>query len=117
MNAHPPTRFAAWLQDWLVRHQHPASRFLHAVAIPLLPLAGVLAVVQLLHGEWSLWWRPVLLFVASYALQWAGHRIEGNDMGEVILVKRLLGKPYVAVAPPRPTGASQRSDVAAKGGD
>jgi len=30
-----------------------------------------------------------------------GHRIEGNDMGEMILFKRLMGKPYTAVAPLR----------------
>ncbi len=37
-------------------------------------------------------------FVAGYALQFAGHAIEGNDAGELILFKRLLGRPYVAVA-------------------
>lgn len=65
----------------------------------MLPLAAVLVVAQLFDGAWSLWWRPVGLFVISYALQWAGHLIEGNDMGELILIKKLLGKPYVAVAP------------------
>lgn len=94
-----------WLSNWLERHQHPLSQVLHAVAIPMLPAAGVLAVVQLTEGAWSLWWRPVALLVVSYVLQWIGHRVEGNDMGEVILIKRALGKPYVAVSPryrPRP---------------
>jgi hypothetical protein len=44
-------------------------------------------------------WRPTLLLVVGYALQWLGHRIEGNDVGEVILIKRLLGQPCVAVSP------------------
>jgi hypothetical protein len=39
------------------------------------------------------------LLVAGYLLQWIGHRIEGNDMGELILVRRWLGRPYVAVSP------------------
>lgn len=65
----------------------------------MLPLAAVMVVVQLLDGAWNLWWRPAGLFVVSYILQCVGHLIEGNDMGEIILIKKLLGKPYVAVAP------------------
>ncbi len=87
------------IQDWLVRHQHPLSRVLHAVALPMLALAGALGAVQLANGAWSLWWRPVGLLAISYVLQWIGHRIEGNDMGELILMKKMLGRPYVAVAP------------------
>lgn len=75
------------------------SRGLHYVGIPLTILAVVLAGYQLYHGWWPLWWRPVGLLVAGYALQFAGHRVEGNDMGEVVLVKKLLGRPYVAVSP------------------
>ena len=99
-----------WIRHWLDRHRHPASRVLHAVGIPVLVLAGVVALVQLAAGRWDLWYRPVLLLIVSYVPQWVGHRIEGNDMGEVILVKRLLGRPYVAVAPrydrPRPREGS-----------
>ena len=58
-----------------------------------------LALVQLARDEWHLWWRPVALLAGGYLLQWIGHRIEGNDMGEVILVKKLLGRPYTAVSP------------------
>jgi uncharacterized membrane protein YGL010W len=90
---------SAWLETWLQRHRHPVSRALHAVGIPMLVLAGAVAVWQLAHWRWDLWYRPVGLLVISYLLQWIGHRVEGNDMGEVILVKRLLGRPYVAVAP------------------
>jgi len=89
----------AWADNWLERHQHPASRALHAVGIPLLAAGLVLAAVQLALWRWDLWWRPVVLIAVSYALQWWGHRIEGNDMGEVVLIKKLLGRPYVAVSP------------------
>lgn len=81
------------------RHQHRASQVLHALGIPLTLAAVGLAAVQLQQWRWDLWWRPVSLLLIGYALQWLGHRIEGNDMGEVILVKRLLGRPYLAVAP------------------
>ncbi|MBI4718006.1 MAG: DUF962 domain-containing protein [Planctomycetes bacterium] len=89
----------AWLSNWRERHQHPASLLLHALAIPMLPMAVVLIVVQLADSAWNLWWRPLGLIVVSYVMQWLGHRIEGNEMGEVVLIKKLLGKPYVAVAP------------------
>ncbi len=89
----------AWVHKWLQRHQNPVSQVLHAIGIPLLGVAGVLVVVQLMHGAWSLWWRPVLAVTVSYLLQWIGHCIEGNTMGELILINKALGRPYVAVAP------------------
>lgn len=89
----------AWLANWKTRHQHPASLVLHLIGIPMTIVAVVLAIVQLAQGRWDLWWRPAVLFVGGYLLQYVGHRIEGNDMGEVVLVKKWLGRPYVAVAP------------------
>jgi hypothetical protein len=72
---------------------------LHAVGIPLTLCAVGLAVIQLIDWRWDLWWRPSVMLAAGYLLQWVGHRIEGNDMGELILIKRWRGQPYVAVAP------------------
>ena len=88
-----------WLSNWLARHQHPTSLCLHVLGIPLTLAAVALALVQLADSRWGLWWRPVLLLVAGYLLQWIGHAIEGNDMGEIILVKKFLGRPYTAVSP------------------
>ena len=34
----------------------------------------------------------------GYLLQWIGHQVEGNDVGEFIPVKRMLGLPVVAIA-------------------
>ncbi len=87
-----------WWTNWKLRHQHPASLTLHALGIPLTVAAGVVAGVQLLDGRWDLWWRPALLFVVGYALQWVGHRIEGNTMGEVILFSKFFGLPYTAIS-------------------
>lgn len=88
-----------WLDHWLMRHQSRASFWLHVAGIPMTIAAVVLAGVQLAGWRWDLWWRPVALLAGGYLLQWIGHRIEGNDMGEVVLIKRWLGKPYVAVSP------------------
>jgi len=88
-----------WLSSWLERHQHPASFWLHMVGIPLAVASLPLAAVQLYQNRWGLWWRPVLLLAGGYLLQWIGHRIEGNDLGEIILLKKWLGMPYVAISP------------------
>jgi hypothetical protein len=87
------------LANWLERHQHPASRVLHAIGIPLAIWAIALASLQLAAWQWGLWWRPVILLAVGYLFQWIGHRIEGNDMGELILIKKWLGRGYVAVSP------------------
>lgn len=102
------------LDNWLARHRHPASLALHAVGIPLLIVGLLLGLWQLVEWRWDLWWRPVGLIAVSYALQAIGHAIEGNDMGEVVLVKKMLGKPYTAIAPqhqnrPRRHGADASS--------
>jgi hypothetical protein len=87
------------------------------IGIPLAVGALALAAVQLYQWRWDLWWRPALLLAGGYLLQWIGHRIEGNDVGEVILIKKWLGRPYVAVSLryqpaasplPPPTAESER---------
>ena len=81
-----------FLSNWFERHRHPVSLALHLVGIPMTVVA-----VGFLIARW--WSTGAGLFVLGYALQFVGHAIEGNDAGELILVKRLLGLPYVAVAP------------------
>ncbi|MBA4063517.1 MAG: hypothetical protein C0501_07345 [Isosphaera sp.] len=83
-------------RNWLARHQHPFNFAIHLVGIPL----AVAGVPLLFLTDW--YWG-VGAVVAGYALQWLGHRVEGNDVGELIPLKRLLGLPVVAVAPPRPS--------------
>lgn len=79
-------------RNWLDRHQTPANFWIHMAGIPL-AFAGI---PLLFLAEW--YWG-VGAIVAGYFLQWAGHRIEGNDVGEFIPIKRLLGLPVVAIAP------------------
>ena len=79
--------------NWRERHQHPFNRGIHAVGIPLsLIVAPALLFVQP-------WGWALAAFVGGYALQWIGHLVEGNDLGEWAAVKRLLGLPCVAIAP------------------
>jgi hypothetical protein len=93
------SRRPAWLHSWLIRHQSPVCFWLHIIGIPLTIAALVLGILQVVEGDWSLWWRPVGLLVLGYLLQWLGHLHEGNELGEVVLVKRLLRLPYRAVSP------------------
>ncbi|MFQ6049161.1 MAG: Mpo1-like protein [Phycisphaerae bacterium] len=79
------------LANWLQRHQHPASRLLHAVGIPLTLVAVVLATAHLVRWRWDLWWQPTALLAVGYLLQWIGHRIEASPMGELMLLQRLFG--------------------------
>ncbi|MFN0055126.1 MAG: Mpo1-like protein [Planctomycetales bacterium] len=86
-----------FLRNYLARHQHPANLGLHLVGVPVTFVVPVVILIEAPRA-WS--WAAAA-FVAGYLLQWIGHVIEGNDMGEVVLVKKLLGKPYVAIAPRR----------------
>ena len=111
------TPMQAIVSNWLERHRHPTSLWLHAIGIPMLVFGLVLGGWQLIHGMWSLWWRPVGLIVVSYILQWIGHRVEGNDMGEIILVKKLLGMPYIAVVDRQTPSESKSSTPANRGSE
>ena len=42
---------------------------------------------------------PLGFRMSWWLLQWIGHKVEGNDVGEFIPVKKLLGLPYIAIAP------------------
>jgi hypothetical protein len=86
-------------RNWRERHRRPFNFAIHLIGIPL-------AVAGLPLLFLAPWYWGVGAIVAGYFLQWVGHRVEGNDVGEFIPVKKLLGLPYVAVAPqaaPPPT--------------
>lgn len=80
------------LQGWRLRHQLPFNFAIHTIGIPL----AVTGVVLLFFLDW--YWG-VGAIVLGYLLQWIGHRAEGNDVGEWAALKRLLGLPYVGIAP------------------
>jgi uncharacterized membrane protein YGL010W len=67
------------------------------IGIPMTILAIIPLVIAIAKGPDGWYLVALGLFVLGYALQFIGHAIEGNDAGETILVKKLLGKPYIAV--------------------
>lgn len=73
-------RIVAFLADYRQRHCHPVNAALHLFGVPM-AFAGLYFLVC---GS------PVSglgLICAGYALQWAGHRVQGNEVGEVTLMK------------------------------
>lgn len=69
-------------KSWAVRHVHPTNFILHLFGIPM----AVLGLIYLFLNEWLL---GSFLFVAGYLLQIIGHRIEGNEVGEWTLIKKI----------------------------
>jgi hypothetical protein len=45
------------------------------------------------------WYWGLSFFVVGYFLQYLGHKMEGNDVGEWAGIKKMLGLPYVGVSP------------------
>ena len=83
------------LKNWLERHRHPFNFWIHLLGIPL----AVAGVVLLFALPWEQWYWGVAAFVLGYVLQYVGHCVEGNDLGEWAGIKRLLGLPYVSISP------------------
>jgi hypothetical protein len=80
------------LRNWLERHQHPFNFWIHMAGIPI----AVAGVVLFFFVPWY-WAASALVF--GYLLQYLGHRVEGNDVGEWAAIKRMLGLPYVSISP------------------
>lgn len=93
-----------WLRNWLERHRSPFSFCVHLVGIPL----AVASIPVLLLGYP---WHALACFISGYALQFLGHWVEGNDVGELIPLKKLLGLPYVAISPRYASTSSDASHV------
>ena len=81
------------LRNWRLRHQHPFNFAIHLVGIPL-AVAGAGMFFVAAGWPWALGGLG-----AGYLLQYIGHRVEGNDVGEWAAIKRLVGLPYVGIAP------------------
>jgi hypothetical protein len=92
----PHSGFLAFLKrrlaGWRLRHQLPFNFWIHMAGIPI--AYGGLVLLFFLDWYWG-----VAAFVFGFLLQWIGHRVEGNDVGEWAAIKRLLGLPYVGIAP------------------
>ncbi len=100
-----PVMLSRFLTNYIQRHTHPLNQLLHLVGVPL-----TFVVTIVLINQGTAWWWPVVSFFGGYLLQFIGHAIEGNDAGEVVLVKKWLGRSFREFAPGRdPVG--QRAEA------
>ena len=72
------------LDNWMSRHGHPVSFWLHMIGVPACFVAAPVMVA------FKQWWLSGVLFVGGYALQFLGHAIEGNRSGEAMLIRRIF---------------------------
>lgn len=93
---------SGFIKNYIERHQNRASQLLHLIGVPMTFGLSI---------HWLVWrdWQWALgAFVGGYVLQFLGHAIEGNDAGELILIKRMLGRPYFEFGPNTPQGRAER---------
>ncbi len=68
------------------------------IGIPLTILAILAAIIGASLNQNLYYIIAAILLIIGYALQFIGHHIEGNDAGEIILIKKILGKEYIDIA-------------------
>jgi hypothetical protein len=69
--------------DYIQRHAHPVNAILHIVGVPAAFAGFYCFFIN----------RPMLamvLVVIGYSLQYFGHRAQGNEVGEVTLIKHIV---------------------------
>lgn len=71
--------------DYIDRHKHPVNAGLHILGVP----AAFAGLFFLVTGKAPL---GAGLVAGGYFLQYLGHRAQGNEVGEVTLIKHLLKK-------------------------
>lgn len=74
------------VRRWRERHLDPFNFGIHLLGIPL----TIVGVVLFCALDWNEWYLGAAVFLAGYLLQWIGHLVEGNDMGEIVAIKALV---------------------------
>ena len=92
-----------FLKNYLPRHRNRINQALHLFGVPLTFVGTPWCAIA--GADW--YWTAGC-FVGGYVLQFAGHAVEGNDAGETVFVKRLLGLPYTEYG--RQSNSSSDSD-------
>ena len=70
----------AFVIDYSRRHNHPANACLHLIGVPMTVWG-----ICLLLGERII--EGLCFFAGGYFLQYLGHKAQGNEVGEVMLLK------------------------------
>ena len=96
-----------FILNYLPRHRNRLNQALHLIGVPLTFIGTPVCLATEMAGYWA-----VACFVGGYVLQFAGHAVEGNDAGEAVFVKRMLGMSYREYGPcaEHSSNADQRDD-------
>jgi hypothetical protein len=84
--------------NWRARHREPFNFWIHMVGIPV-ACAGLAALVAAVFSIEISWYWGACGILFGYFLQYCGHRVEGNDVGEWAAIKKILGLPCNSIAP------------------
>lgn len=71
--------------DYIERHKHPANAILHIFGVPM----AFYGLFKLITGHIAL---GIGLLIGGYLLQWLGHSAQGNEVGEITLIKNIAGR-------------------------
>jgi hypothetical protein len=72
----------AFIKDYMERHKNPLNAALHIVGVPMV----FFGIFRLCCGDLPC---GMGCFLSGYLLQYLGHRAQGNEVGEVTLLKKI----------------------------
>lgn len=75
----------AFLIDYCLRHKNPLNAVLHLIGVPLV----FFGLVKVFMGKIGL---GAFCFISGYVFQYLGHKAQGNEVGEVTLIKNIWRK-------------------------
>lgn len=75
----------AFVIDYCQRHANPVNAFLHIFGVPM----AFYGIYRFLTGGFAV--GSALIF-GGYLFQYLGHRAQGNEVGEVTLIKSIIRK-------------------------
>jgi hypothetical protein len=71
--------------DYISRHKHPVNACLHIIGVPQV----FFGIYKLLTGQTGF---GAANFCCGYFFQYLGHKAQGNEVGEVTLIKNICKK-------------------------
>ncbi len=84
-------RVRHFLVDYAHRHSHPLNALLHIIGVPL-AFFGFYKLLRQPARNCSGRGLGAACLILGYWLQYLGHKKQGNEVGEVTLIRHLLGK-------------------------
>jgi hypothetical protein len=71
--------------DYIGRHKHPVNAVLHIFGVPM----AFYGIYDLFTGHFL---QAGIFIFLGYLFQYLGHRAQGNEVGEVTLIKSIAKK-------------------------